>query len=71
MQVRIERGEEFFRSAWRWCARYGHCDAVGGSEYHRVYAEWQEAGRPASVCKFIKQRANISSGPVPNMEDQQ
>lgn len=35
-----------FVSAWERVAAEGGCDAVGSAEYHRVFREWNAAGRP-------------------------
>lgn len=48
----------FFDEAWRRLEHESKCDALGGVEYTRVYAEWLAAERPYNVWGFIEMRAN-------------
>ncbi len=48
-----------FRSVWEMLSDDGACDAWGGAEQVRVWNEYQEAGYPSRVARFIRGRANI------------
>lgn len=54
--------DQRFDATWRTLERRGHCDAFGGQEYLRVRREWQEAGRPLNLYRFILTHAN--AGPA-------
>lgn len=47
-----------FDLTWRGLSQLGHCDAAGGAEYLRVFAEWNMLGRPTHVAAFIRATAN-------------
>jgi len=54
---------EVFNRVWKRLARVGQCDAWGGDEYRRVYAEWVAAGRPVTIAPFIRANANRPPSP--------
>lgn len=62
---RKPKWEKIFRDAWQVCANAGECDAADGTEYHRVYREWVEAGHPIQVARFILRNANITAEDKP------
>jgi hypothetical protein len=68
----VIRQRQAFRRVWAQCERQGWCDAIDGAEYRRVSAEWEAAGRPASVARFIRWRCNLmgACGGISTMEDQ-
>jgi hypothetical protein len=47
-----------FRIVYGALARKGYCDLPGGAEYRRVAAEWDRAGRPWRIARFIRSHAN-------------
>lgn len=57
-----------FVSVWLLCEEQSLCDAYGGSEFLRVFQEWQQAGTPRDVHGFIRWRANL--GPNSKQWDQ-
>lgn len=50
--------DRIYRAVAKILARRSHCDSVGSVEYHRVFAEWVQAGRPANITEFIMDHAN-------------
>lgn len=61
---RIDGGprDRTFKKWWIALSHRGLCDAAGGAEYRRVYAEWLKAGRPKEIRAFIVDRANLGPG---------
>lgn len=59
-----DQGGEYrdFWIAYGRLAEEGVCNSPGGSEYGRVVAEWEAAGRPKAIGDFIRSRANIGPG---------
>lgn len=57
--------DAYFDASWLVLARRGHCDAFGSQEYLRVRREWQEAGRPLNLYRFILTRANAGPDSPP------
>lgn len=48
-----------FQRAYQDLSGAGVCDAPGGVEYHRIWAEWHAADRPYPIEAFIRERANV------------
>ncbi len=48
--------DEFYHTYNR-LAMIGVCDSAGGMEYRRVRKQWEDAGKPPNVVKFIKANA--------------
>ena len=59
-----EKTDPQFAAAYRRLADESKCDAWGGMESRRVYAEWVTAGRPEDIDAFIYRQANL--GPFDN-----
>ena len=54
-----KKTDDDFWDAYERMSAKSHCDAAGGMEYQRVFAEWKEAGRPTGLEVFIHIRANV------------
>ncbi len=50
-----------FADAYERLSKKGRCDGPGGREYQRVLQEWEDAGRPDDLERFIVVHANIRS----------
>lgn len=49
---------EYFDNVWDMLARQGSCDLRPGKEYIRVWGEWNFAGRPKPLVRFIGEACN-------------
>lgn len=52
-----------WRTAWSVCARAGHCDALDGMEYQRVFRTWCEQACPENMLPFIIAEASRLPSP--------
>lgn len=50
-----------FRDVYEKLSSEGRCDGPGGMQYKRVLQEWEEAGRPTDLTRFIFVHANMRS----------
>lgn len=50
-----------FWSTYKVLAICGMADEPGGAEYRRVFHEWQEAGFPADLVRFICHHNSVDS----------
>ena len=51
-----------FLATYHRLSEFGYCDAAGGAECRRVYAEWVDGGKLGNVEVFIRSRANSIPG---------
>lgn len=51
-----------FDASWAGLYWNGECDAAGGAEYRRVWAEYLKAGCPDGAAAFIRRATNGGAG---------
>ena len=59
--MRMTEDEIGFQDAYERLSSEGRCDGPGGMQYKRVLQEWEEAGRPTDLNRFIVVHANMRS----------
>ena len=47
-----------FRATWQGLSEKGHCDALDGVQFNRVFNEWVAAGYKIPLIPFIREAAN-------------